>query len=356
VEDEVMRSPVYGAAHPLVKLLLVNILTRSAKKGHPAARPTGEQTMAQQPDWLLWLADAPMFIDDNQVERFYDAVVRPVNKEGTTTIQFSEESAQKLQGALKGKVGLKSGALLGWLGTVFAFLPGLEAEVGAEGGGELASKNAKSNTVVLYPISNATRQLVQLSLYYLANRPERVVYADGATANWYNPAVVAELPRALLALNLPGWEEAEKKKLPKTKLIPVAAEFTNGTVVTYFDKIKPKPDEGCAPKHPDFDDPGHAEKKKEYWKWYADHFHIGSYMDLVEESVRIQGCRIQWIDYRVPISNDGNTLHLHIVAGGKYDTITFAYNFIRRGFEFGIRLIGLVKTDPDLNVLAIYER
>jgi hypothetical protein len=45
-----------------------------------------------------------------------------------------------------------------------------------------------------------------------------------------------------------------------------------------------------------------------------------------------------------------------LTAAGRYDTITFAYNFIRRGYEFGLRLIGTLKTDPDMNVLAIYER
>jgi hypothetical protein len=58
----------------------------------------------------------------------------------------------------------------------------------------------------------------------------------------------------------------------------------------------------------------------------------------------------------LPINDKGETLHLHIVPDGRYDTITFAYNFIRRGFEHGIRLIGLLKNDSDLNVLAIYER
>ena len=34
------------------------------------------------PDSLLWLADAPMFIDADFLARFYDAIVKPQAKEG----------------------------------------------------------------------------------------------------------------------------------------------------------------------------------------------------------------------------------------------------------------------------------
>ena len=34
----------------------------------------------------------------------------------------------------------------------------------------------------------------------------------------------------------------------------------------------------------------------------------------------------------------------------------FAYNFIKRGFKHGLRLVGTLKSEPDMNVLAIYEK
>jgi hypothetical protein len=43
------------------------------------------------PDALLWLKDAPLFIDADQVARFYDAVVRPSSEEGARTITVSDD-------------------------------------------------------------------------------------------------------------------------------------------------------------------------------------------------------------------------------------------------------------------------
>jgi hypothetical protein len=323
-------------------------MANEKKTAAPATSGTSP-TAPKQTEWLLWLVDAPMFIDDAQVERFYDAVVRPPTKEGLTTLELSKETADEVKGSVKGEAGLD----LGWLAQVFPFL---KAKAGGSAGMAHGTTEGSSRTVELHPIENPTRQLVQLCIYYLAKYPERAIYADGGSGNdWDKPAIIDTLPRALLALNLPGAQEAKKRALPATKLIPVAAEFTNGTVVTYFDKIRPKAGES-APAHPDLASADYAQQKKTYWKWYADRFEIQPSIELIEASVREQQCRIQWIDFRVPISPDGETLHLHIAARGQYDTITFAYNFIRRGYEFGIRLIGLLKTDPDLNVLAIYER
>src|SRR6202790_2017458 len=48
----------------------------------------------------LWLADAPLFIDTEQVGRFYDAVARPQSKGGTTTIEISSETIKELSGKL----------------------------------------------------------------------------------------------------------------------------------------------------------------------------------------------------------------------------------------------------------------
>lgn len=49
-------------------------------------------------------------------------------------------------------------------------------------------------------------------------------------------------------------------------------------------------------------------------------------------------------------------LHLHVVAHGDYDTGVFAYNLIRRGERYGLRIVGSLKSQPALNVLAIYEK
>ena len=43
-------------------------------------------------------------------------------------------------------------------------------------------------------------------------------------------------------------------------------------------------------------------------------------------------------------------------ARGDYDTGVFSYGIIRRGERFGLRIVGSLKSQPALNVLAIYEK
>jgi hypothetical protein len=49
-------------------------------------------------------------------------------------------------------------------------------------------------------------------------------------------------------------------------------------------------------------------------------------------------------------------LHLDVSARGDYDTGIFAYNFIRRGERYGLRIVGSLKSQPSLNVLAAYDK
>ena len=53
---------------------------------------------------------------------------------------------------------------------------------------------------------------------------------------------------------------------------------------------------------------------------------------------------------------EGDTLHLHVCPHGKSDTGTLAYNLIKRGFKHGLRIVGTLELEPDMNVLAIYEK
>ena len=50
--------------------------------------------------------------------------------------------------------------------------------------------------------------------------------------------------------------------------------------------------------------------------------------------------------------SNGTTLHLDVSARGDYDTGIFAYNFIRRSERYGLRIVGSLKSQPVLNVLA----
>jgi hypothetical protein len=75
-------------------------------------------------------------------------------------------------------------------------------------------------------------------------------------------------------------------------------------------------------------------------------------MEAVETAS--QSGRLQWIDYRVPVGKE--FLHLHIHGRGQYDTGTFAYNLVKRGFKYGLRIVGTMKSQPAMNVLAIFDK
>lgn len=96
-------------------------------------------------------------------------------------------------------------------------------------------------------------------------------------------------------------------------------------------------------------------QRKEYWKWFATNYSDTRSMIAVEQAAE-KSHGIRWIDYRLPLDEEGLTLHLHLQGRTIYDTGTFAYNFIKRGFKHGLRLVGTLKSEPDLNVLAVFER
>src|SRR5690348_1561369 len=51
---------------------------------------------------FAWLADAPLYIDSTQIERFYDAVLRPTYVEGATSVTFGSAGEITVGGELSG--------------------------------------------------------------------------------------------------------------------------------------------------------------------------------------------------------------------------------------------------------------
>jgi hypothetical protein len=303
---------------------------------------------------LLWLHDAPLFIDAVQLDRFYDATVRPANKEGTTTFKLSNETIRNLEGKLNAEAGLTTEKLAALLNPFFAFAkPSLKAAF--EGSGTAGTKKGDEKTVEVLPISTPQRQLTLLAIYYLLNHQKRIFLVDrpAAETEWREKRVISEVPRALAFLNLPSLEEAIAGNLPSTKLIATAAEFSSGKISQIYKMLNFAADQ---PEYPEKGDPNELRhKRKEYWQWFDKNFSATKAMVAVENAVSENG-KIQWIDYRLPITTEGDTLHLHICPSGAYDTGVLAYNFIKRGYKHGIRLVGTLKSEPDMNVLAIYER
>jgi hypothetical protein len=146
-----------------------------------------------------------------------------------------------------------------------------------------------------------------------------------------------EVPRALACLDLPKG----------TKFVPMAAEFENGKVVTLFDKLRDA--SGGAP--PTFE----REKKQEYWRWFTTNFDARQCVNVIEEASNGNG-KIEWIDFRVPLNESGEVMHVHLEPRGRYFTGALAYMIVRRALGHGLRLVGTLKDGPDVNVMALYEK
>jgi hypothetical protein len=311
--------------------------------------------LTYSPSPLLWLADAPMFIDSEQVSALYHAVLKP----------DTEQAAIKLN--LKGlrttteRLDQDPGAGVSLSEILKSYFPFLSAEQEAEHkpslqdlmelwlGNRINRSKANSNaadeeTVELRSSTDPERQLVQLALHYTANFPERIrVISDPKDTSLMDPAFIQGTPRALVFLDLPR----------ESILIPTAAELGQGNVITIFDRFirAYRTDQNDAP--PEL--PSNPSSEDNYWNWYRERFKSFDTMAILE-NVIADGGRVQWIAYRLALGDSGATLHLHLCGRGRYDTGTFAYNFIRRGCTQGIRLVGMLKSEPDMNVLAIYER
>jgi hypothetical protein len=297
------------------------------------------------PDELLWLADAPLFIDERRIDAFYDAVFRPDYGEITRTLQEKVTRDTTLSGGF----------------TLGSLLPGLFAKAEATLSAEHSRGGERGQELALQPVSNPYRHLLALVLHYSTepDKQRRLVLArtpnqarDGAgqplPPDWLQPDsdFIRTPPRAMILLDL-----AEG-----CKLIPAAVELSDGTVKPLFKDLEEGLKKEAKTPPPTY--PGsHADlaKRNAYWQWFAENFNDRVALDAVERAG--SGQKIQWIAYRVSFGdNTGPFLHLALAARGTYDTGVFGYNFINRGTKHGLRLVGTLKTEPDIDVLAVFER
>jgi len=284
---------------------------------------------------LSWLADSPIFIDGEQISAFYDAVVGPAFR--TVELQISAGQTRQLEksAGLRLRAGLP--ALFPWLK--------LDADVDA--GRVATSGRQEGSNVVLQPVESAARQLVELSLQYLVNQPARICVV-GQESLLPSSEDIAEPPRMIAFVDAG----------PGTRFLPQAAELKDGRVVTFFDPLveKLKRDGGTLPVgYPNNTSTDEGKLQRDtYWKWFVDHWNADKAVEVVEDVIG-DGGRPRWIDYHTTLDS-GETLHLHVVARGDYDTGVFAYNLIRRGQRYGLRVVGSLKSQPALNVLAIYDK
>lgn len=314
----------------------------------PAGAPVvEEEPIDELPEQLLWLLDAPLFIDESQVNAFYDAVLRPDYERASITLSNSITKDTTIGGTAT------VGANIPWLG---------KAEV--EGSVDHSSGRESGRNSSYTAVSNAYRHLLALALHYAAPpalQPRLIIVSttDGGESKavdaagkdvsnlWLHKEFVRALPRALVFLDLP----------PQTKLIPAALELTDFKVRVMADELATRLSKQVKEYPPDYPGSNAPEDDKDrYFDWFHDHGNDRIALKVLEDTVNDKS--VSWVDFNVRVQKPpttGRYLHLHIAARGHYDTGVFAYNLITRAFNYGVRLVGTLKSGPDLNVLAVFD-
>jgi hypothetical protein len=288
------------------------------------------------PSWLPWLADSPMFIDGQQVGAFYDAVLRPTFR--TVQLQISKTRLDQLEKSFGARLGAKLPAWFPWLK--------LDTDVEATRAKTASQQDAES--ITLEPVESPSRQLVELCLHYLVNQPDRVWFHEGTDWRLPTQKEILTTPRMIALVDTP----------PGTQFIPLAAELNDGHVVTFFDPLIEKLQRrgGMLPvQYPDDASTNEGKRQRDYyWAWFSSQWNANKVVQAIEDVIGVGG-RPRWFDYRVPLGNS-EVLHLHVAGRGEFDTGVFAYNLVKRGWKHGLRIAGSLKSQPGLNVLAIYEK
>ncbi|WP_254522124.1 hypothetical protein [Natrinema caseinilyticum] len=280
-----------------------------------------------------WLLDPPHFIDDHYIELFYNSVIRPeVKREESWEMEFTEETAREVSRGLGGRINI--GQLVGGLSSLLG-----EFTVEASCKNMFISKEKQKHIIELTPVETPQQQLVQLLADYLSQYPSRLFFINdvGVDKDWRRTENITQTPREMVFWDLPSEDDADLYDIPKTKLLPMAIEFSSGRIEVLHNKLRiPKRD-------------------KPSWRQYIRYFDCDDCINAVETATDRESGDIRWIDFRVPLS-DEKTARLHFEPRGKYHAGKFAHNLIRMSLKHGLRIIGTVKTEPDIHVLAAYRK
>ena len=183
--------------------------------------------------------------------------------------------------------------------------------------GEAERSDSESETISynIEYVETPQRQLVQLVLQYVMHHPARLFFPRSTESNrWRKPDEITQSPHQLVFLDFPSLEESAEQDVPETKFIPTAAEFSNGKIIPLYNELHAENGER-PPTYPEkhkLNEEGEAhaiqeklrDERVDYWKWFDDNFRPRHAMNVVEEAASANG-RIQWIDYRVPITKRG---------------------------------------------------
>jgi len=318
----------------------------------PAAEVAGpsradlREALSRHPQ-LWWLTDVPMFLDAPSVDRLHGAVVQP-----EYVLLQSQETAQRSRGTTEAdelQASLE--------GSIPAFLKlGTQAKIstGTTTGASAAQQLTKQF------IHSSEQRLQEIVVAYWEKRSERVLFAIGGeggltslagkTLSWHAAEELTDLagPRPLLFFDLP----------PRSAILPMAGETVQGKTILLADRFIEKltnMGEVIPPFPTDDSYPDVAARKEAHWAALVEHYHSWSALEVIEEGFS-SGQRIEWIDYRLKLPSRSKPVHIHFAPRGQVATGAFAYNFVRRGYKVGLRIVAQLKKGCDMNALALYER
>jgi hypothetical protein len=151
---------------------------------------------------ISWLADSPLFIDEQQIGAFYDAVVGPAFR--TVQLQLATSKDQQKETSFGARLGAKLKPLFPWV----------EVDAEAETRRATTRTEREGQTVVLEPVHSAARQLVELSLHYMVNQQDRFCFVGRGT-RFPSPAPSARVPGCSHSLTL-RLEPCSSRKQPSS--------------------------------------------------------------------------------------------------------------------------------------------
>ncbi|MGZ8284874.1 MAG: hypothetical protein ACXW27_16290 [Allosphingosinicella sp.] len=321
----------------------------------PASLPTAEaagpsrtalrEALSRHPQ-LWWLTDVPMFLDEPSVDRLHGAIVQP-----EYVLLQSQETAQRSRGTTE--VDELQASLEG---SIPAFLKiGTQAKISS---GTTTGQSAAQQLTKQF-IYSSEQRLQEIVVAYWEKRPERVLFAiagegelislTGATLTWRDAEALTDLPgpRPLLFFELPS----------RSAILPMAGGTVEGRTILLAEKLIERLAKTgrVIPPFPNDDDPDAAARKDAHWAALVEQYHNWSALEVIEEGFG-SGHRIEWIDYRLKLPSRDKPVHIHFAPRGQVATGAFAYNFVRRGYKVGLRIVAQLKKGCDMNALALYER
>lgn len=299
---------------------------------------------------LWFIADAPLFMDNTLVARLYDAIFRP---------EF--EVASRTEGG----AGTRSAELAGEIGaSKEASIPTfVKLSAAAKLGGKLGATASTSQSVTETAVRSGERKQEELLNLYAYSYPERLFFVDPSLETLHDlNGKLFTWDQADAVLDIPGVRPLVVFELGKgANIIPMFGELTSGEDVDLYKRFLeaiPHDSARRVPTYPSRKLQDYAARAKEYWTEFFNVFDSQIAMQVIEKATR-DGGRFDWLDYRLIAIKDDETpipLHLHVVGRGEYPSGTFAYQLVRRGANYGVRIVGTLKKGGDINVLSLYER